>query len=294
MMKKLQRLIEYFALVVFAAIIRLFSIESARKAAVALADFTFNTVKIRRDVVIQNLTLSFPEKKMAEIEQIAQNTYRQFATTMMELLFFPKWTREDIAKMVIVEGKEVLDNALKQGKGAVLVSGHFCNWELLGACIAYDYPLNFVIGRQENSKVDVLLNSYREGKNFKMIPMKVALRGVMQALKKNELVAMVADQDAHEIGTFVNFFGRPASTPKGPSVFTLRADCPMIYSVITRESAGGLKAKFILVPKPVPTGDEEKDIQNYTQAFTAMLENYTRQYPDHWFWLHKRWKTKPK
>ncbi|MCX5782824.1 MAG: lysophospholipid acyltransferase family protein, partial [Elusimicrobia bacterium] len=121
--------------------------------------------------------------------------------------------------------------------------------------------------------------------------MKVALRGVMQALKKNEFVAMLADQDAHEIGTFVNFFGRPASTPKGPAAFALRADCPMIFSIIIRKNDKFI-AKFETVPKPASIGDEEKDIQNYTQVYTTMLENYCREYPENWFWLHRRWKTK--
>ncbi|MFC1501333.1 lysophospholipid acyltransferase family protein [Elusimicrobiota bacterium] len=291
-MKSIEHFIEYYLLIVFAFFIRILPLKFARFMAVCLADFTYHIVGIRKKVVIKNLKDSFSnEKSEAEIRQIARNTYRQFSKTMMELLFFPKWKKEDIENLVEIEGKSVLDQAIREGRGAILVAGHFCNWELLGACVANLYPLSFVIGRQENSKVDDLLNSFRAGKNFKMIPLKVALRGVMQALRKKEFVAMLADQDAHEDGTFVNFFGRPSSTPKGPAVFAIRAKCPIIFSTIIRQK-DKFKAIFIRLSLPAPTGNDEKDIQNYTQSYTSVLEKYCRTYPDHWFWMHRRWKTK--
>lgn len=292
-MKKLKYIIEYYSLACFAAIIRFFPVRLARFKARLLADFVYYALGIRKKVVLGNLSAAFPEKSRSELNIIARNTYRQFATTMIELLYFPKWKKEDLDRMVSNEDKDVLNDAVKGGKGAILVTGHFGNWELFGASLAYDYKMNFVIGRQKNTQVDDLLNSYRAGKNINMIPLKVALRGVMQALKRNEFVAILSDQDAHELGTFVNFFGRPASTPKGPAVFALRAGCPIIFGSIVR-FGGKFKANFELVPKPQPSGDEGKDIQAYTQAYTSVLERYCRKYPDHWFWLHRRWKTHQK
>ena len=291
-MKELKYILEYYSLAGFAAIIRFFPVGVARFKARRLADLAYYVLGIRKKVVLDNLSASFPDKSLSELKIIARNTYRQFATTMMELLYFPKWKKEDVDRMVSIEGKEVLDEALNGGKGAVIVSGHFGNWELLGACTAIHYKLNYVVGRQKNTMVDDLLNSYRSGKNIRLIPMKIALRGVMQALKKNEFLAILSDQDAHELGTFVNFFGRPASTPKGPAVFALRAGCPLIFCSIVR-FGDRFKAKFETVPRPQPSGDEEKDVQAYTQAYTSLLESHCREHPDHWFWLHRRWKTHP-
>ena len=292
MIKKIKYFIEYYSLACFAALFRSFPIRLSRFKARCLADFAYYVLGIRKKVVLGNLSAAFPEKSVSELKTIGRNVYRQFATTMMELLYFPRWKKEDLDKMVSINGKEVLDEARKGGKGAVLVTGHFGNWELLGASLAGDYPMNYVIGRQKNTRVDDLLNSFRTGKGIKLIPLKVALRGVMQALKKGEFLAILSDQDAHELGTFVNFFGRPASTPKGPAIFALRAGCPLIFGSIVRFD-GKFKANFEVVPKPQPTGDEEKDIQAYTQAYTIILEGYCRKYPDHWFWLHRRWKTHP-
>jgi KDO2-lipid IV(A) lauroyltransferase len=211
---------------------------------------------------------------------------------MIELIFFPKLSPDDVNNMVTIEGGGVLDSALKRGKGAVLVAAHFGNWELIGAAVAQHYPITFIIGQQSNRLTDDLLNSYRARQGMRMVPLKVALRGVTRVLKNNEFVALVSDQDAHEKGTFVDFFGRPASTPKGPALFALRFGSPIIASTMIREN-GRFRAVFEEVPRPAPTGDEEKDIQNYTAAYTKVLEKYIRMYPDHWFWMHKRWKTRP-
>jgi len=292
MIKKLKHFIEFYSLVIFAFLIRMVPLSLARFKARRLADFAFYVLEIRKNVLLENLTAAFPEKKPAELKIIARNTFRQFATTMVELLFCPKWSEEDLRKMVSMEGTNLLEEALSKGKGVVLVGAHFGNWELMGYRIACDFPLSFVVGRQKNTRVDDLLNSYRTAKNVKLIPIKIALRGVLQVLKDNEFIAILSDQDAHELGTFVDFFGRPASTPKAPAAFALKVGCPIIFGSIIRKD-GGFVVRFDPVPRPEPAGDQEKDIQNYTQAYTSILEGYVRRYPDHWFWLHRRWKTQP-
>jgi len=292
-MKKIQHRIEYIALIVFAACLRLLPLSWARFFARRLADFAYYFVPIRKKIVLKNLADSFKdEKSPSELRRIAKGTYRQFAQTIIELIFFPKLTKEDIKNMVSIEGRDALDAALKGGKGGVLVAAHFGNWELIGPAVAQEYPLSFIIGQQSNELTDDLLNSYRAMQGMRMIPMKVSLRGVTRVLKDNEFIALVSDQDAHEKGTFVDFFGRPASTPKGPALFALRFGAPIIASMMIREK-GHFRAVFEEVPRPALTGDEEKDIQNYTAAYTKVLEKYIRMYPDHWFWMHKRWKTRP-
>jgi Kdo2-lipid IVA lauroyltransferase/acyltransferase len=292
-MKKLQHLIEYAALAVFAFCARLLPLSWARFLMRRFADFIFYVVPVRKKVVIKNLTDSFKdEKSPEEILGIARRAYAQFAQTMLELLFFPKLSPEDIDKMVTVEGLDYLASVKKKGTGAILVGAHFGNWELMGAALARHFPVTFIVGLQSNRLADGLLNSYRTAKGIKIVSLKVALRGVLQVLKDNEFVALLSDQDAHEKGTFVNFFGRPASTPKGPALFALRTGAPLVMCSMIREN-GHFRAVFEEVPRPAPSGNEEKDVHDYTQAYTSMLEKYTRQHPDHWFWMHKRWKTKP-
>jgi len=290
--KRIKHVVEYYSLVWFTACVRLLPLSWARFIARRLADTAFYAIPVRKKVVVGNLALSFPEKTSGEIHSIAHSVYRQFAQTMVELLFFPKLSKEDMQRMVTMENLSVLNEALQGGKGAVLVGAHFGNWELMGAALAQVHPVTFVVGQQQNIKVDDLLNSYRLGKGIKIIPLKLALRGVMRTLKNNEFIAILADQDAHEHGAFVPFFGRPASTPKGPAMFALRAGCPVIMGHIFREQ-GKFRVVFEKVPQPPLTGDEETDIRNYTAAHVSLLEKHTREHPDHWFWLHRRWKTKP-
>lgn len=291
--KKLKHAIEYHALTAFTALVRLLPLNVARFIVRRLADLVFYVIPIRRKVVLDNLRKAFAgEKSEKELRRIAHQAYYQFGQTMVELLFFPSFTNDDITAMVRIENLNLLDEALKAGRGAMLVGAHFGNWELMGAALAVHHPVTFVVGQQQNHKVDDLLNSYRIGKGIKIIPLKMALRGVLKTLKANELVAILADQDAHEDGAFVPYFGRPASTPKGPALFALRAGCPMIMGYIVRTSEG-FTASFELVPPPVNPKNEDDAVRQYTANHVAILERITREHPDHWFWMHRRWKTKP-
>ena len=291
-MKKIQHLIEYVSLRAFGAAARLLPLSTARFLARRLADFVFYCAPIRKEVVIDNLTSAFGgEKSPDEIMKIAHGVYTQFAQTMIELIFFPKIDKAELEKLVKFDNIEILAPMFKEGKGAILVGSHFCNWELMAAAFALHYPLTLVVGQQKNALVDALLNSLRLKMGVNIVPLKVSLRGVAKALKNNEFVALVSDQDAHEDGVFVDFFGRPASTPKGAAVFALRFDCPLVMGQIIRNGTA-FRVVFEIVPKPHDTGDEQENIRLYTAAYTKILEKYIRQYPDHWFWMHKRWKTK--
>ena len=114
----------------------------------------------------------------------------------------------------------------------------------------------------------------------------------MKTLKSNEFVAIISDQDAHANGFFVNFFSRPASTPKAAALFSLRAGCPLITGHCIRNSDGYVVV-FDKIEPPAPSGDEQEDAKNLTALYTSKIESYVRANPDHWFWMHKRWKTSP-
>ena len=292
-MKKLQREVEYILLQIFGTLLRLLPLSVVRFMARSIGSFAYYCVPIRKKVILTNLRNAFlKEKSEKEIRAVAKANYRQFAVTFMELVCFPKIKKRELLNITRFKGFEHVEKAINDGKGAVLVGAHFCNWEIMGAAIAQKHPLTFVIGQQENSKVDSLLNEYRAEKGIKLIPLKFALRGVMKTLKANELIAILADQDAHEDGVFVEFFGRPASTPKGPAMFALRQNCPMIAGHIFRAQDGKFDVEFEVVPKPQAQNQDEL-IGMYMANFTKILEKNTRKAPCNWFWMHKRWKTKP-
>lgn len=243
---------------------------------------------------MKNLSVAFSNKNPDELFDIARRTYQNFGMSMMELLSFPKLKiKKLINNKIEFEGLEYLDELIAQKQGAVLVAGHFGSWELMGAATRQSgYPLDFLVGKQHNIPVDNLLNFYRKIKKIGIIQLKMALKGVMKAVKSGRFVAMLSDQDAgRRDGVFVNFFSRPASTPKGPAVFSLRADVPVIMGFCIRQKQfSSHKIKFLKVDFK-KTGNYEKDIELLTSKYTQILEGFIKKYPDHWFWFHKRWKT---
>lgn len=237
----------------------------------------------------------FIGQRKKELVKIGRQSYRNFGKSMVEYSLFPSLDKEKILRMAEFEGTENFDDALKRGKGAVVVAGHFGSWELMGAATSQKgYPVDFLVGEQHNLLVDGLMNDYRRSVGIGIIKMGTAAKGVIRALKDNRFVAMLSDQDAGNDGTVVEFFNRPASTPKGPAAFALKMDAPIIMAFIIREND---KKQKIVIEKPIfgeTTSNKEDDIRRLTQAYTRMLEEYIRKYPDHWFWPHRRWKSTTK
>jgi KDO2-lipid IV(A) lauroyltransferase len=269
-----------------------------RGLALAVGSFlgwlAFDVLRIRRRVTMINLRNSLGGQRN-DLVKIGRRAYRNFAKSMAEYSLFPALSKAEILNMVELQGAENFDNTLAIGRGAIVVAGHFGSWELMGAAVSQmGYPVDFLVGEQHNLLVDGMMNDYRRCMGIGIIKMGAAAKGIIRALNNNRLVAMLSDQDAGSDGTIVQFFDRPASTPKGPAAFALKMNCPIIMAFIIRQS--GSKQRIVL-EEPISgkrTGDKERDIRDLTQAYTSLLEDYIRRYPDHWFWPHRRWKSTTK
>ena len=267
----------------------------ARALGRLLGFLAFSLFRIRREVTLGQLKAVFG-KEYSERERVAigRRAYENFAMTVVEFSRFPVCSPGEILEMVEMEGREHLDRALEGGKGAILVAGHFGNWELMGAALrAAGYPVNFLVGRQHNGLVDRRMNEYRRMMDIGIIPRGIALRGVIHALRKNQFVAMLSDQDARRQGIFVNFLGRKASTPQGAAVFARKVGCPIIVGSSFRGKRGAHRIVLAEPVVPPVTENKARDIRLATQRFTDLLSGAVRQQPDHWFWPHRRWKTVP-
>jgi KDO2-lipid IV(A) lauroyltransferase len=291
--RKIRHRLEYLATLGTGFLLCLLPYPLALFVADRLGELAFSVFRVRRKVSLNNLKNSFgTEFSNKQIKKIAQQSYRNIAKSVVEYSRSPILKGKKALDLVEFQGLENFDWALKQKKGAIIVAGHFGSWELMGAATAQKgYPIDFLVGEQHNLLVDNMMNKYRQMMGIGIIKMGVAAKGVIKAVRGNRMVAMLSDQDAGNDGTFVNFLGRPASTPKGPAAFALKTDAPIIMAFIIREKS---KKQKIILEKPIhieKSGDKEKDIQNLTQAYTSMLEQYIRKYPDHWFWPHRRWKS---
>jgi KDO2-lipid IV(A) lauroyltransferase len=290
---KIKHKFEYAITYLSGAFLRILPYRWALSFGSFLGFLAFDVFRVRRNVTLINLKNSLGDQKnVKELKKIGRRAYKNIGKSLVEYSLLPSLNEKRISRMAEFEGAENFDEALKRGKGAILVAGHFGSWELMGAAICQrGYPVDFLVGEQHNILVDNLMNDYRKSMGIGIIKMGVAAKGVIKALKNNRFVAMLSDQDAGDDGTVVNFFNRPASTPKGPAAFALKMNAPIILGFIIRANK---KKQKIIIEKPIfvqKSENKEENIQKLTQAYTSVLEHYIRQYPDHWFWPHRRWKS---
>ncbi|MDD3066113.1 MAG: lysophospholipid acyltransferase family protein [Endomicrobiaceae bacterium] len=291
-MRKIKHYIEYISLRTVMFFLYLMPVKAAKKIGLLIAEFAFYFVPVRKKHVIESLTIAFPSKNRKEILKIAKDVYRQFVITVVEFIFFRKMTGEEIKDMYEDSDFKLMEDSLKQGKGAVLLSGHFGNWELLAKSFAQRYPTSVIVAQQSNPMVDKLMNETRTIKGFNTIYKdSLVFRAVSRALKRNEFVAILADQDAGRQGVFVPFFGRLASTAKGPAAFALRCGCPIIAAFAVRKPDGKYKTVPVEIKKPEGV-EEEKAIEMIMAEYSRILQKQIEEYPSYWFWFHRRWKTK--
>ncbi len=258
--------------------------------------FAFRVLGIRRGVTLGNLRAALgASRSEAELRRIAARVYSNLGCTLMEFCKLYDMPRERIRDLVDFEGLEYVDACLAEGRGALLVTGHFGNWELLGAAVAArGYRVSYLVKDQSNPWVDRLQNEIRRRGGLGIIRQDAAARRILQALRRGEFVGILGDQDAGDSGVFVEFLGRPASVARGIATFAWRTGRPIIPVTIARGADGRHRAVFTppIVSDPA-WRDESEAIEALTRAHTQRLEQAVRERPDHYFWVHKRWKTRP-
>ena len=188
----------------------------------------------------------------------------------------------------VVGDIDQLEAAMDTGGGAVLVTGHFGNWELCGAALAVrGIPLDAVARPQANPLTDRLINDARARFGMNVIPMAGATKHSLRALLAGRAVGLVADQDARDRGLFVPFFGRPASTFRGPAVLALRTGAPVFLITAVRDG-DRYTVRVRRIPVPEAVDEPEREL---TAAISAALEAAIRERPGQYLWQHRRWKT---
>lgn len=261
----------------------------------AVGGLMFSPFRVRRSVCMKNLEIAFPDMPMEERLAVGRRSYANIGRTMTEILMMERIDGPYIDAHVELHGREHVDAVVAAGKGGLAVTGHYGSWELLAAAYSSKgYPLDLLIGHQKNKKVDELFNDLRKRQGLGLIPLNRALKGVLRAVKKNRLVALLGDQDARRgAGIDVEFFGRPTSTYPGIALFSVKSGAPILCPFIVRRGTGLDHDIFLEPPLAfTPQGDRNEDVKNLTQLHVLKLEEWIRKHPDHWFWGHKRWKSK--
>lgn len=268
----------------------------AHRAAEIVAWLGFHLARRQRRAGLRNLSMAIPELSDDDRRQILRGSFRNLARLLVEFSHFPELNKSNIARFVIHDGLENYHEAVRRGRGIIFMTAHFGAWELSSfAHSIYGYPLKFVVRPIDNAKVDELITQYRTRGGNVPIQRRSAGRGILKALRNNEAVGILFDQNTtSDEGVFVDFFGIPAATTTAIAAFALRTGAAVLPGfLIWDESLGKHRLRFDPPVELVNTGDLAHDVVENTKTFNAILEGYVRKYPGQWLWIHRRWKTRP-
>lgn len=247
-----------------------------------------------RRLTKEHLRFAFANSKSEkDISKIARSVFINLGMGFIEILSLPK-TRSRLDSIIDVKGGDNLDRVLKEGKGAIVISGHFGNWELISPYFASrGYPANVVARPVYYEKYNEWILFLRKSMGVNVILRTDSPKSLLVLLKKNELLGILPDQDIDSIeGVFIDFFGKKAYTPVAPVKLALAAGAPIVPIFIIRNK----KRHTVVVEEPIRVEnrqDKEDTILLYTQKWSNLVEYYIRRYPEQWVWMHRRWKTQP-
>ena len=285
--------IEYILFQFIKLVILALPLRSAQRFGCYLGSTVFHLSPRRREVALDNLRHAFPEKPDRERYEIAKGSFQNYGIALVELLWFPNLNEERLEKLLHPKNFDTLLEAHARGKGLIVLSGHFGNWELIAFGMAHlaKIPFTIIVQKQNNLMVDRVINEHRCLLGNKVVAMGLSIREIIRTLQDKGVVAIAPDQSGdREGGIYIEFFGRKVSTHQGPAAFALRSGAPVEMGFLIRRQDG----TYDVIIEEVPFGDlkgySEENVYELTRRHLAVLEAYIRRYPDHWMWMHRRWK----
>jgi KDO2-lipid IV(A) lauroyltransferase len=243
-----------------------------------------------------NLHLAFPGKSAAERQQILRRLYRNLGWLLAEFCQMPGYTPELTRSFIRYEGLEHYLAARDEGKGVLILTGHLGAWELSSFYHSLmGYPMSIVIRRLDNPLVDSLVNHIRCLHGNQVLHKDDFARGLLASMRRGETVGILMDTNmTPPQGSFVDFFGQSACTGTGLARIAMKTGARVLPGFLLWEEATQQYVLRFGGPLCLATsGDVEADVLTNTALFTRVIEDYIRQYPDQWLWVHRRWKTRP-
>ncbi|MBI4341660.1 MAG: LPS export ABC transporter periplasmic protein LptC [Candidatus Omnitrophica bacterium] len=290
----IRRRLIYLAFQGLRGLIQWLPLELARAFGRLVGTAAYGLLPLQRRLALEHVRAAFGETlTAAQRRGIVRRMFLNLGQNGMEWLQLPRWSAARLQRLITSDGVEHLRQALAEGHGAIVVSGHLGNWELMplylrslgfeGQVLArrlrYPEYEQFLIGLRRRFGISTLVRG--------------SLKDVAKLLRENKIVGMLPDQDTDSLdGVFVDFLGQPAYTSVGPAALSVMTHAPIVPVFNVREGK-----RFHLIVEPplrVPDSpDRMEAIQQLTQAWSDVVASYITRYPDHWVWMHRRWKTKP-
>jgi KDO2-lipid IV(A) lauroyltransferase len=249
-----------------------------------------------RRKTLENLRVAFGDSRnKKDLWRLAVGCWENLGRNAFEMIAWSRWPRDRVAGQVSrALGWELMEAALKRGKGVFAVTAHLGHWELLAAYVGTRTPIAVVAKPLYDPRLDRMITDFRAQWGGPVIQRGGALRGILKALSENRTIGVLMDQDTGDDGVFVPFFGREAWTQSGPARIAMKTGAALVPVFLIR----GRDGRFELHVEPeldVPdTGDPDADVRETVRRYTEVIEGYVRAYPDQWVWMHDRWRTRPK
>jgi KDO2-lipid IV(A) lauroyltransferase len=277
----------------FSFIVNLLPESFALRCGKQLGSLFFHLDWERRKVALENLRIAFGgEKSERDLHAIARGAFQNLGMMAVEFFRIPKMDVEAFKKRVTTEDLKETLRLREKGKGMLLLLSHFGNWEMMGIMSKLIGDSIMVLAKpmKKNKRIDQFVTEIRSAAGLEVVSSMKASRVVMKALSQNRIVGILIDQRAKRSeGIWVDFFGKKAPTTPGLAVLAMKTGAPVVPVFMVRDGFGTHR---LVIQKPlelVHTGDIKKDVEANTQLFNHTLESMIRQYPDQWFWVHRRW-----
>lgn len=225
-----------------------------------------------------------------EVRRVTRYSFRNYVRLMADFAYCLKSPADPLIERVRVADWSPLEEAIGRGTGTIMVGPHMGNWDLAGMVLsANGYIVNAVMESFASPQVDRLVRSTRETWGIRCIPLRSAMRPLYKALRRNEIVALVADRPAGAHGIPVQFFGYPSSWPAGPATLALRTGAQIVPGYLVRQPDGTFVGRFLSLPHLEFTDERRQNVGLLTQAIVTTLEEPIRRYPEQWFMFRKMW-----
>ena len=282
--------LEYAVAAALVGVLRALPLRLAYRMGYAAASLLDLLLPKLRRVAERNLSMAFPELSVAEQRRIADGVFRSVGRLLVALARFPGINKANVGDWISYEGLEHYQAAKRQGRGVLIATAHLGNWELSAFTHALmTEPMNVMVRPLDNPLVDRLVESRRALSGNRLIVKKDAARLVLKALKNNEPVGILIDQNTTPTeGVFIHFFGKLACAGTGFAKLAHHSQSPVIPGFALWDEVTRRYVLHFLPEVPI-TGDPAAD----TQRIHTVLEAVIRRYPDQWLWIHRRWKTRP-
>ena len=248
----------------------------------------------RREVVEKQLARAFPEQDESWVRKTAQASFAHLGRELVAIAALMNSGLDGTRRCLVdIEGRDSFEAGFAEGRGAVIVTGHFGNWEFAGSAVAtLGMPVDAVMQSLKNRRLNRYLRAARKRLGIELIDRASAWSRLTDSLNAGRVVAFVADQDARRRGVFVPFFGRPASTHRAPALLAIRARAPFFVGGATRLGPRRYRG-WMKRLEPTAGLSVKEQVLELTEAWTDELERRIRLSPEQYFWHHKRWKTGP-